>query len=203
MNKKVTRNFTYGLFVVTARDGDKLNGCIINTAIQAASEPLTVAISVNKANYTHDMIQKTGEFNLSFLSEDSKFSTFEHFGFQSGRDVDKFEKFSYKLSENGLPYITEGANAFLSAKVTKTVDLGSHTMFIGEITDGEVLNDTASVSYSYYFANIKPKPEKKEESEKQVGWICTICGYIYPHEELPEDFICPICKHPASDFKKL
>lgn len=203
MNKKVTRNFTYGLFVVTAKDGDKLNGCIINTAIQAASEPLTVAISVNKANYTHDMIQKTGEFNLSFLSEDSKFSTFEHFGFQSGRDVDKFEKFSYKLSENGLPYITEGANAFLSAKVTKTVDLGSHTMFIGEITDGEVLNDTASVSYSYYFANIKPKPEKKEESEKQVGWICTICGYIYPHEELPEDFICPICKHPASDFKKL
>lgn len=203
MNKKVTRNFTYGLFVVTARDGDKLNGCIINTAIQAASEPLTVAISVNKANYTHDMIQKTGEFNLSFLSEDSKFSTFEHFGFQSGREVDKFEKFSYKLSENGLPYITEGANAFLSAKVTKTVDLGSHTMFIGEITDGEVLNDTASVSYSYYFANIKPKPEKKEESEKQVGWICTICGYIYPHEELPEDFICPICKHPASDFKKL
>lgn len=116
MNKKVTRNFTYGLFVVTARDGDKLNGCIINTAIQAASEPLTVAISVNKANYTHDMIQKTGEFNLSFLSEDSKFSTFEHFGFQSGRDVDKFEKFSYKLSENGLPYITEGANAFLSVK---------------------------------------------------------------------------------------
>ena len=213
MDTKVTRNFTYGLFVITAKDGDKLNGCIINTGIQAASDPLTVAVSLNKADYTCDMIMKTGEFNLTFLSEDAKFETFEHFGYQSGKDVDKFAKdslakFEYKLAANGIPYVTTGANAYLSAHVTKSVDLGSHMMFIAEITDAEVFSKTPSVSYSYYFANIKPKPEAKatssdETDEKKVGWICTICGYIYPHEELPADYICPICKHPASDFKKL
>lgn len=213
MDTKVTRNFTYGLFVITAKDGDKLNGCIINTGIQAASDPLTVAVSLNKADYTCDMIMKTGEFNLTFLSEDAKFETFEHFGYQSGKNVDKFAKdslakFEYKLAANGIPYVTTGANAYLSAHVTKSVDLGSHMMFIAEITDAEVFSKTPSVSYSYYFANIKPKPEAKatssdETDEKKVGWICTICGYIYPHEELPADYICPICKHPASDFKKL
>ena len=213
MDTKVTRNFTYGLFVITAKDGDKLNGCIINTGIQAASDPLTVAVSLNKADYTCDMIMKTGEFNLTFLSEDAKFETFEHFGYQSGKDVDKFAKdslakFQYKLAANGTPYVTTGANAYLSAHVTKSVDLGSHMMFIAEITDAEVFSKTPSVSYSYYFANIKPKPEAKATEadaagEKKVGWICTICGYIYPHEELPADYICPICKHPASDFKKL
>lgn len=234
MDTKVTRNFTYGLFVITAKDGDKLNGCIINTGIQAASDPLTVAVSLNKADYTCDMIMKTGEFNLTFLSEDAKFETFKHFGFQSGKDVNKFSKeaavdasdgndvtvssgkesgdtlakFEYKLAANDIPYITTGANAYLSAHVTKSVDLGSHMMFIAEITDAEVFSKTPSVSYSYYFANIKPKPEAKATEadaagEKKVGWICTICGYIYPHEELPADYICPICKHPASDFKKL
>ena len=204
MDDKVLRNFTYGLFLITARDGSKMNGCIVNTGIQASSEPLTVAVSVNKADYTHDMIVKTGEFNLTFLSEESDFATFKHFGYQSGRDVDKFEKFEYKLAANGIPYITKGANSYLSAKVVKTVDLGSHTLFVAEITDGEILGTAPSVSYSYYFEHIKPKPgENKDEEEKKVGWICVICGYIYPHEELPADFICPICKHPASDFRKL
>ena len=195
------------------RTSDKLNGCIINTGIQAASDPLTVAVSLNKADYTCGMIMKTGEFNLTFLSEDAKFETFEHFGYQSGKDVDKFAKdslakFEYKLAANDIPYITTGANAYLSAHVTKSVDLGSHMLFIAEITDAEVFSKTPSVSYSYYFANIKPKPAAKAADgdaagEKKVGWICTICGYIYPHEELPADYICPICKHPASDFKKL
>ena len=116
MDDKVLRNFTYGLFLITARDGSKMNGCIVNTGIQASSEPLTVAVSVNKADYTHDMIVKTGEFNLTFLSEESDFATFKHFGYQSGRDVDKFEKFEYKLAANGIPYITKGANSYLSAK---------------------------------------------------------------------------------------
>ena len=204
MDDKVLRNFTYGLFLITARDGSKMNGCIVNTGIQASSEPLTVAVSVNKADYTHDMIVKTGEFNLTFLSEESDFATFKHFGYQSGRDVDKFEKFEYKLAANGIPYITKGSNSYLSAKVVKSVDLGSHTLFVAEITAGEILGTAPSVSYSYYFEHIKPKPEeKKEDGEKKVGWICVICCYIYPHEELPADFICPICKHRASDFKKL
>lgn len=200
MDDKVLRNFTYGLFVITTKVGDKMNGCIINTGIQAGSDPLTVAVSLNKTDYTHDMIMESKEFNLTFLSEDSTFDTFKHFGYQSGRDVDKFEKFEYSLSDNGIPYITAGANAYVSAKVTKTVDLGSHTLFIAEITDGKILSSTPSASYSYYFAHIKPAPEK---TEKKTGWICTICGYIYPEEVLPPDFICPICKHPASDFKKL
>ena len=201
-DKKVTRSFSYGLFVLTARDGNKDNGCIINTAIQAASEPLRVSIAVNKANYTHDMICKTGTFNLSFLTEDSKFATYQNFGFQSGRDADKFESIRFRRSANGIAYLTEETNAYLSGKVVQSIDLGSHTMFIAEVTGGEVLSRAPSVTYSYYFANIKPKPVVEQEKEKK-GWICTICGYIYDGEELPEDYICPICKHPASDFQRL
>ena len=205
MDSKVTRNFSYGLFVLTAKDGDKDNGCIINTAIQAASEPLRISIAVNKANYTHDMIMKTGEFNVSFLSEASEFATYQHFGFQSGRDVDKFAEIEFKRAENGIAYITNGTNAFVSGKVVETVDLGSHTMFIADMTDGEILSADPSVTYAYYFANIKPGPgsDAKPEDAPKKGWVCTICGYIYEGEVLPEDFICPICKHPASDFEKL
>ena len=199
---KVTRSFSYGLFVLTARDGDKDNGCIINTAIQAASEPLRVSICVNKANYTHDMILKTGAFNLSFLTEDSKFATYQNFGFRSGRDADKLEQVSFKRAANGVVYLTEEVNAYLSGKVVQSIDLGSHTMFIAEVTGGEVLGSAPSVSYAYYFAHIKPKPQVKPEAEKK-GWICVICGYIYQGEELPPDYVCPICKHPASDFQKL
>ena len=200
-DKKVTRNFSYGLFVLTARDGEKDNGCIINTAIQAASDPLRVVICVNKANYTHDMIAKTGAFNLSFLSETSKFATYQNFGFQSGRDVEKLERVSFRRSANGIAYLTEEVNAYLSGKVVQSVDLGSHTMFIADVVGGEVLSKEPSVTYAYYFANIKPKPDAPKAEKK--GWICTICGYIYEGETLPNDYICPICKHPASDFQKL
>ena len=201
-DKKVTRNFSYGLFVLTARDGEKDNGCIINTAIQAASEPLRVSIAVNKANYTHDMILKTGAFNLSFLSEESKFATYQRFGFQSGRNAEKLEGIPFRRSANGIAYLTEEVNAYLSGKVIQTIDLGSHTMFIADVTGGEVLSKVPSVTYAYYFANIKPGADVKKE-EKKTGWVCTICGYIYEGEELPADYICPICKHPASDFQKL
>ena len=198
---KVTRNFSYGLFVLTARDGDKDNGCIINTAIQAAGKPLRIAISVNKANYTHDMILKTGAFNISILTEKSQFATYQHFGFQSGRDTEKFESVTFRRSGNGIAYLTEEVNGFLSGKVVQTFDLGSHTLFIADVTDGAVLSKDPSVTYAYYFANIKPKPGA--ETKEKKGWICTICGYIYEGEELPADFICPLCKHPASDFRKL
>lgn len=152
---------SYGLFVLTARESEKDNGCIINTAIQAASEPNQLSICVNKANYTHDMIERTGKFTVSVLSQNAQFELFKHFGFQSGRDTNKFESFrKCTRGENGIYYITEGTNAYISVTVNKAEDLGSHTMFIGEITDMEVLSDFASVTYEYYQNNIKPKPEE-------------------------------------------
>ena len=203
MDAKVMQKLSYGLFVLTAKDGDKDNGCIINTAIQVTSEPNRISIAVNKGNYTHDMVLKTGLFNVSILSEDAKFDTFKHFGFQSGKDVDKAVGITYKRAANEVIYLDSAeVNAYISGKVIQTVDLGTHTLFIADVTDGEVLNATASATYAYYFANIKPKPEASPQESKK-GWICTICGYIYEGDPLPEDFICPICKHPASDFKKL
>ena len=205
MDKKAIYKLSYGLFVLTAKEGEKDNGCIINTAIQAASTPNQLSVCVNKANYTHDMIQRTGEFTVTVLAQDAEFGLFRHFGFQSGREVDKFEKYTRCLrGKNGICYITEGTNAYISVKVNKTEDLGSHTMFIGEITDMEVLSEVPSVTYEYYLNHIKPKPQAVGTTESgQTIWRCTICGYEYIGEELPEDFICPLCKHPASDFEKV
>lgn len=207
MNTKAMFKLSYGLFVCTAKRGDKLNGCIINTAVQVASEPNTISIAVNKANYTHDMIKDTGLCNISVLSNDAKFDTFKHFGFQSGRDVDKFAdypKSSYELSEDGIPFITEGTNAVFSLKVKQEVDLGSHTLFICEPTFMTILSDTSSCTYEYYQNNIKPKPQAVGTTPKgETVWRCMICGYEYVGEELPDDFICPICKHPKADFEKV
>lgn len=190
---------SYGLFVLTAKDGEKDNGCIINTAMQITDTPKQIAVCVNKSNFTHDMIVKTKEFNLSILSEEADFEDFKRFGFKSGRDTDKFDGYSeFRRSENGIAYITKAVNAFMSAKVVEVVDCGTHSMFIAEITQAEVLSDEKSVTYEYYFANIKPKPEKKKK-----GFVCKICGYVYEGESLPEDFVCPLCKHPASDFEEL
>ena len=205
MDKKAMYKLSYGLFVLTAKEGDKDNGCIINTAIQAASTPNQISICVNKDNYTHDMIQKTGEFTVSVISQEATFELFKHFGFRSGRDVNKFEDFkACSRGSNGIYYITKGTNAYISVKVEKTEDLGSHTMFIGTITDLEVLSDAPSATYEYYMNNIKPKPEAVgKTSDGKTVWRCKICGYEYVGEELPEDFICPICKHPAADFEKV
>ncbi|MDD6351780.1 MAG: flavin reductase [Lachnospiraceae bacterium] len=200
MDNKVLHNLTYGLFILTARDEDKDNGCVINTVAQVASQPERIAISVNKANYTHDMILKTGAFNLSVLTEKASFDTFKNFGFQSGRDVDKMAPITFARSENGIAYLTEETNAYLSCKVIQSIDVGSHTLFIADLVDGEILGKDPSVSYAYYFAHIKPKPQP---APAKKGWICTICGYIYEGEVLPPDFICPVCKHPASDFRPL
>lgn len=205
MDNEAMYKISYGLFVLTAREGEKDNGCIINTAIQAASVPNQISICVNKADYTHGMIMRTGVFTVSILSEDATFDLFKHFGFQSGKNVDKFAEYSScKRGTNGLFYITEGTNAYISVKVEKTEDLGSHTMFVGEITDMRVLNDTPSATYVYYLNHIKPKPQPVGQTkEGQTIWRCRICGYEYVGEELPEDFICPVCKHPASDFEKI
>lgn len=195
---------TYGLFVLTAKEDGKDNGCIINTAIQAASMPNQLSICVNKDNFTHDMILRTGIFTVSVISQDADFELFRNFGFQSGKETEKFASFrAWKRGKNGVIYVTEGINAFISVKVNQCIDLGSHSMFIGEITDMEVLNDSVSVTYEYYLEHIKPKPQKRNTNDQQTVWRCRICGYEYKGETLPEDFICPLCKHPASDFEKI
>ena len=198
------QKFSYGLFVLTARSGDKDNGCIINTAAQLTSSPNRINIAVNKANFTHDMILNTGVFNISVLAEDTSFDTFKRFGFASGKDTDKFEGFleNTARSANGLLYVTAGANAFMSAKVIEAHDYGSHTLFVAELTEAEVLRDEPSVTYAYYFEHIKPKPQPKIEEEKH-GYVCKICGYVYEGDTLPPDFICPLCKHGAEDFEKI
>ena len=205
MDPKAMYKLSYGLFVLTAKEGEKDNGCIINTAIQAASSPNQVSICVNKANYTHDMIMRTDELTVSVISQKAKFDLFKHFGFQTGREVNKFADYTAcARGENGIYYVTEGTNAYISVKVEKKVDLGSHTMFIGTITDMEVLSEDSSATYEYYLNNIKPKPQEVGKTEDgQIVWRCTICGYEYVGEEIPEDFICPLCKHPASDFEKV
>ena len=205
MDKKAMYKLTYGLFVLTANENGKDNGCIINTAIQAAGDPNQVSISVSKQNYTHDMIVRTGKFTVSSITEKADFSLFKRFGFQSGKDTDKFQGFDgWMRGINGVTYITESTNAYISVEVEKSVDLGSHTLFIGKVTDMEVLSDDKSVTYEFYQSNIKPKPEKVGNTPQgETVWRCIICGYEYVGEELPEDFICPWCKHPASDFEKI
>ena len=201
MDNKAMFMIGYGLYILTAKDGEKDNGCVINTAIQVTSTPNRISVTVNKQNYTHDMIMKTGVFNVSILSEKATFDVFKHFGFQSGRDVDKFADYKDATrSENGLYYVTGDTNAYISGKVINTLDLGTHTMFIADVTDAEVLADVPTTSYDYYQKNIKPKPEAPK---KVTGYVCKICGYIYEGDPLPEDFICPICKHGAADFEKI
>ena len=201
VDTSVFHKFSYGLFVLTAREGSKDNGCIINTAMQLTSNPQRIQIAVNKQNYTHDMIQRTGVFNVSFLTEEADFAVFKQFGFQSGRDTDKFAGEEEYRTANGVRYLERQTNAVLSAKVVDAHDYGSHTLFVAEVTEARVHSNVPSVTYAYYFAHIKPKPQPKEE--KKTGWVCKICGYVYEGEELPADFICPLCKHGAADFEKL
>ncbi len=203
MDKKAMYRLTYGLFVITVR-GEKDNGCIINTAIQAASDPNTVTVCLNKTDFTHDILMKTGVFNLSVLTESAPFAIFRRFGYQSGRDIDKFADYTgMTRTANGVFRLTESVNAWISCKVRQTVDLGSHTMFIADVTDMEAVSGEPSVTYAYYMDNIKPKPQETAGKTGQVVWRCRICGYEYVGEELPADFVCPICKHPASDFERI
>ena len=203
MDNKVMYSLSYGLFVLSARRGDKDNGCITNTAIQVTTEPNRIVVAVNKSNYTHDMVKETGRFTVSILSEEAKFDLFQRFGFQSGRDVDKFAGFEAHTGKDGdgIPYVTQGTNAWLSCKVVSATDLGTHTLFLADVLDGGVLSSAPSATYAYYQAHIKPKPGAPAPSEKK-RWVCKVCGYV--HEgPLPADFICPLCKHPASDFERM
>ncbi|MCC8073472.1 MAG: flavin reductase [Clostridiales bacterium] len=190
---------SYGLFILTGRDGEKDNGCVVNTVSQVTSSPLRISVTVNKSNYTHDMIMKTKQFNVSVLTQSTPFAVFEHYGFQSGRDADKILGSSMPRSENGIVYLEKFTNAFISANVIDVVDCSTHTIFIADVTEAKVLSDEKSVTYEYYFDNIKPKPQ----TEKKKGFVCKICGYVYEGDELPDDFVCPICKHGAADFEPL
>ena len=195
----------YGLYVLIAREGNKDNGCICNVVAQLTSSPMQMIICVNKKNLTHDMVLRTGRFNVCCLTEHTPMKVIQHFGFQSGRDVDKFESCDVEMrSTNGLLYLPKYVNAYLSGRLNYAKDLGTHTLFIADITEAVHLSDDPSLTYAYYQEHIKPKPEAVGKTEKgETVWRCRICGYEYVGEELPEDFICPICKHPASDFEKV
>ena len=191
---------SYGLFVLTAKD-ERDGGCIINAVNQITDSPKRISIAVNKANATHDMIARTGAFNLSVLTTETQFPLIQRFGFQSSRDADKFADYAFAArSENGLIYVTESSNAFISAKVVQALDYGTHTVFIADVTEAKVLSNAPSLTYAYYFEHVKPKPAALSE---QKGWVCKICGYIYEGDDLPADFICPLCKHGAEDFERL
>ena len=193
---------SYGLFMLTTTDGEKQNGCIVNTVSMLTDNPKRIVVFVNKANYSEELLRKTGIFNVSVLTESAPFELFKQFGFVSGRDKDKFEGGMYETSENGLYYLPKHANAVLSGKVVDYYDYGTHTLFVAEVTEAKVLNDEKSVTYEYYQANIKQKPQVAPTPAQGEKWICKICGYV--HEgELPDDFICPWCKHPASDFERM
>ena len=205
MDKKAIFKLSYGLFVLTANKDGKDNGCIINTAIQVTSEPNVISVAVNKNNLTHDMIMDTKKLTVSVIAQDADFELFKRFGFQSGKNADKFAGFTdCKRGANDTMIITKGTNAFISAWVQKTVDMGTHTVFYAQVTDMEVLSDAASATYEYYQSNIKPKPEAVGKTKDgQTIWRCRICGYEYVGEEVPDDFICPICKHGKQDFEKV
>ena len=189
----------YGLYVVTSNDGRKDNGLIVNTVTQLTDNPYRVAVNINKANYSHHVIRQTGVLNVNCLSVDAPFSVFQQFGFQSGRTVDKFAGQKINRSGNGLVFLDKYINAFMSLKVEQYVDLDTHGMFICSVTEARVMSDQDTMTYTYYQQNVKPKPE----TEGKKGFVCKVCGYVYEGDELPEDIICPLCKHGAVDFEPI
>lgn len=208
MDDKIWTKLTYGLFVLSVKCYVKDNACIVNTAVQVASNPNRIAISVNKQNHTDEMLHYTDDFTLSVISEDASFSLFQRFGFASGRDSEKFDGFEEKCVrvENGTYAVKEGTNGYISAHIDERIDLGSHTLYIATVTAGETFSAVPSASYAYYHANIKPKPqaiEKKDGNDRKTVWRCKVCGYEYEGEELPDDYVCPICKHGKEDFERI
>ena len=191
-------NISYGLYILSAKT-EKANGCVINALSQVTSTPNRIMIAINKNNFTTSQILKTKKFNVSILNEEANFNLIKRFGFASGKDTDKFEDFNgYKTAENGIPYITEGTNSYISAEVVEVRDLGTHYEFLADVTKEVSLNEIPSITYAYYQKNIKPKVTQK----KKVVYICSVCGYVYEGDPLPEDFVCPLCLHDATYFVK-
>ena len=190
----------YGLYIVSATENGKDNACILNSIMQVTSDPCQISVCINKRNYTCEMVQRTKKFNISVLTEDSTFETFKNFGYQSGKNTNKFLNFPYtQRSHNGVLYITKDTNAFMSCWVKQDIDLGTHIMFIAQLVEAQILSNRPTVTYDFYQKNIKPKAE----AVATKGWRCKICGYVYDGENLPADFVCPICKHGAIDFEKI
>ncbi len=192
-------NIGYGLYVITSNDGKKDNGLIVNTVTQVTNTPNRIAVTINKENYSHHVIKQSGKMNINCLSTDAPFSVFEKFGFQSGRNVDKFAECTPLRSDNGLIFLPRHINSFMSLKVEDYVDLGTHGMFICSVTEARVITQTETMTYTYYQNNVKPKPQ----TEGKKGFVCKICGYIHESDKLPEDYICPLCKHGAADFEAI
>ena len=203
MDKKALYNLSYGVFLLSTKYEDKINGCITNTCIQVANNPVRVAVSVLNTNYTCELMKKSGIFALSLFDKSCTFETIKHFGFQSGRNVNKFEKISFSVDGNEAPYLGWQTCAMLSCKIISSQDLESHTLFIAEVVDSKVLSENQPLTYDYYQSNIKPKPEEKRNDKKIVGWRCKICNYVYEGSELPKDFTCPICGHDVEDFEPI
>lgn len=189
----------YGLYVVTSNDGKQNNGLIVNTVTQVSDNPNRIAVNINKANYSYHVIKQTGILNVNCLTVDAPFKVFENFGFQSGRNTDKFVNYPYILSDNGLPILTNYINASISLKVENYIDLDSHGMFICSVTEARVMNNKETMTYEYYQKNVKPKPD----TDGKEGFVCKVCGYVYEGDVLPDDYICPLCKHGASDFEPI
>ncbi len=196
METKALNNISYGLYVITSFDGNKHNGFICNSVMQVASNPIKLAVSINKQNYSHDVIKNTGVMNVNVLTEEAPFSVFERFGFKSGRDTDKFLGEEVITTGNGLAIITKNVNACLCLRVEEYIDTNTHGLFICTLEESAVLSDKNSMTYSYYHKNVKIKPKVKNV------YVCKICGYVYEGEILPKDFVCPLCKHGAEYFEK-
>ena len=206
MDKKAIYNLSYGVFMVSTKAGEVANGCITNTCIQVAGNPVRIAISVLNSNYTCDLIKESGIFAVSILDNDCTFETIKHFGFQSGRDVDKFGNITPPTDCNDVTYLGWQSCAVISGKVVEQHDLGTHTLFIAEVVDAKVLSDKEPITYAKYQNEIKPKnnaASAKEDGKKIVGWRCKICNYVYEGNKLPEDYACPLCGHGADDFEPI
>ena len=206
MDKKAIYNLSYGVFMVSTKAGEVANGCITNTCIQVAGNPVRIAISVLNSNYTCDLIKESGIFAVSILDNDCTFETIKHFGFQSGRDVDKFGNIIPPTDCNDVPYLGWQSCAVISGKVVEQHDLETHTLFIAEVVDAKVLSDKEPITYAKYQNEIKPKnnaASAKEDGKKIVGWRCKICNYVYEGSKLPEDYACPLCGHRADDFEPI
>lgn len=202
MDNKALYNISYGLFVIGTRSGEKINACITNTCMQVASEPTRLSVSLLNKNYTCDLIKESSFFSLSVLDKNTAFEVFKRFGYQSGRDVDKFAGFEYEADRNGCPLILSNVCSVFSCRVVSKTDLGTHTLFVAEIEDAKVTSSVEPMTYAYYQSSVKPKV-KVEASRKIIGWRCKICGYEYMQSELPSDYICPMCGHPAEDFEPI
>lgn len=199
INESAISKISYGLYVVTTNDGVRDNGIIVNTVTQVTNTPCRIAVTIDKRNYSYETVMQTGRMNVNCLTVDAPFEVIERFGFKSGRDTNKFDKVSFKRSENSLAVLEKHINAYISLKLEEYVDIDTHGMFICSVDEAVSINNDESMTYEYYRRNVKPQPA----ASAKKGFVCTVCGYVYEADVLPPDFVCPLCKHPASDFRAL